>query len=109
MESWLVGEAEEQARRREINRLAYSGQAEPGDLCAYRCECGDASCTETIRLTGVEYTFGRAGSTRFMVARDHENPEVERLVSENAYWAVIETLPGEPSRVARATYYPELG
>jgi hypothetical protein len=31
---------------------------------------------------------------------DHEDPQVERLISENARFAIVETLPGTASRIA---------
>ena len=48
----------------------------------YVCECGDATCVERIRLTRQEYEAVRDYSTRFAIAVDHENPEIDQLVTE---------------------------
>ena len=47
------------------------------------CECGDAACSEPILLTMLEYAV-RVHGRRFAVALDHEDPEVERVVAEEA-------------------------
>ena len=46
------------------------------------CECSDAACRSRIHLTRLEYEAVRGYPTRFAIATDHENPEVDQLVSE---------------------------
>ena len=50
-----------------------------------------------------EYEAVRAHARRYLVALDHENPEIERVVSQNAHFAVVETFVGEASRIAEET------
>lgn len=66
----------------------------------FHCECDDPACVETVSLTEREYEFVRASPTRFLIMADHENPQVEHLVAENARFAIVETLPGASSRIA---------
>ena len=46
------------------------------------CECSDPACRSRIHLTRLEYEAVRGYPTRFAIATDHENPEVDQLVSE---------------------------
>ena len=41
--------------------------------------------------------------TRGDVALDHENPEVDQLVSEGGRFTVVEKIAGTPARIARET------
>ena len=69
----------------------------------YVCECGDATCVERIRLTRPEYEAVRAYSTRFAIAIDHENPEIDQLVAEGGGYSVVQKIAGRPARIARQT------
>lgn len=70
----------------------------------FRCECGDAGCVDSIELTRSEYESVRGYATRFAVAPNHENPESDRVVSENVRYAVIEKLAGQTSGHAHRSY-----
>jgi hypothetical protein len=69
----------------------------------FDCECDDAACRDTVSLTKREYESVRASPTRFLIMTDHEDPQVEHLIAENARFAVVETLPGTMSRIALRT------
>jgi hypothetical protein len=69
-------------------------------LDAYLCECSDRRCSEPIQLTRAEYEDVRAVGIRFALALDHENPEIDRLLSENDRFAVVEKVLGAPARIA---------
>jgi hypothetical protein len=69
----------------------------------YVCECGDASCVERIRLTRPEYEAVRDYPTRFAIAADHENPEIDQLVTECGRYSVVQKIAGRPARIARQT------
>ncbi|MCA1697507.1 MAG: hypothetical protein LC790_00800, partial [Actinobacteria bacterium] len=58
-------------------------------------------CTCAIALTLAEYESVRAYATRFVVARNHENPESERVVDENTRFAVVEQVTGDEVKHAR--------
>lgn len=67
----------------------------------FLCECGDPQCTSLITLTLDEYESARAFPARFVVARNHENPEDDRVVCENGRFAIVELVTGELSKLAR--------
>jgi hypothetical protein len=66
----------------------------------YRCECSDGLCAVVISLSRVEYEAVRADGLRFIIATDHENPELDLLISEHGRYSVVAKLPGEPARIA---------
>jgi len=70
---------------------------------AYLCECGDARCSDPIRLTRSEYEGIRSEPTRFALALNHENPEIDSVITENERFATIEKSFGMASRIARAS------
>jgi len=45
----------------------------------------------------------REYASRFAVALDHENPEMESIVEQNERFAVVETYAGASSQIARET------
>ena len=84
---------------REVNErikdlTLYDGEAE------FLCECGDESCTRPIPMTLAEYQEVRADGTHFVVTPGHEAPDLERVISTNERFAVVEKLPGLPSDLA---------
>jgi hypothetical protein len=69
----------------------------------FLCECGDAGCSAPIRLTRSEYEGHPEESTRFALARNHENPEIDTVIAENERFTTIERSFGGPSRIPRAS------
>jgi hypothetical protein len=69
----------------------------------YLCECSDKGCTEAIHLTRSEYEAIRAEPRRFAIALNHENPEIDRVMSENVRFATVEKFFGIGAMIARAT------
>jgi len=59
---------------------------------AYICECGDPDCSDNITMTRVEYEAVRADGSLFVVAIDHEDPEIERVLLENGRFAVVKKM-----------------
>ena len=59
---------------------------------AYVCECGDPQCSDNISLTRVEYEAVRSEGSHFVVAIDHENPEMERIIVENKRFTVVQKM-----------------
>jgi hypothetical protein len=106
---WKDREATNQTIFREMNEWTREeGDAGAGDgsersMDTYLCECGDERCTAPIRLTRVEYEAVRAYPTRFALAPNHENPEIDSLIVENERFATIEKSFGEAARIARST------
>jgi hypothetical protein len=102
---WREQEAVNETVFREMNEWtledndARLGLDRPID--AYLCECSDRLCSDPIRLTRAEYEGIRSVGVRFAIAVDHENPEIDRLLSENERFAVVEKFYGAPARIAR--------
>lgn len=99
--SWRALESAKQASRREQNESTARARGPSGDGASFRCECGDDGCSCAITLTLTEYEAVRGDATHFVVARHHENPESERVIEENDRFAVVETVTGEATKLAR--------
>jgi hypothetical protein len=103
MTSWRLQEAAKQARSRDLNesvaKLSARRDSEKGREM-FSCECGDPGCNGHVCLSMAEYEAVRAYPVRFLVVANHENPEVERVVTEGSRYSVIETLAGEASKTA---------
>ena len=53
-----------------------------------------------MSLARAEYEAVRADGLRFIIAVDHENPELDVLVAAHERYSVVTKLPGEPARIA---------
>jgi hypothetical protein len=56
----------------------------------YVCECADAACTATIRLTQAEYREVRGDPNRYVVVPGHQVAGLERVVSSEPDHLVVE-------------------
>jgi hypothetical protein len=56
-----------------------------------------------VSLIRPEYEAMRAVSVRFAIALDHENPEIDRVVSEDQRFATVDKFYGFGARIARAS------
>jgi hypothetical protein len=56
----------------------------------FLCECDDPDCHEPVNVTRSEYESVRAGPTHFVVLPGHEDGGVERLVSTDERFLVVE-------------------
>lgn len=54
-----------------------------GDTSEFACECSNTDCIETVELTLAAYERIRSNSTWFVVKRDHDIPQIERVVSQD--------------------------
>ena len=66
----------------------------------FLCECADLSCIQPLQLSVGEYEAIRSSPVRFVVAPDHKNPALERIVQENDRFSVVEKI-GEEAATAR--------
>lgn len=73
------------------------------DNAEFLCECGSEICAEPIRLLLTDYEAVRADPRRFAIVPGHDIPDVERVVEEHEHYAVVEKLPGIPTKVATET------
>jgi hypothetical protein len=106
MSDWLDEEVRNEvlARSERVDRGRARSNGDAAAAEVYLCECGDGDCSQRILLTRPEYEAVRGYSTRFALARDHENPVVDQLVSEGGRYTVVEKMAGRPARIARETY-----
>lgn len=72
-----------------------------GEVTAFVCECGDGGCTKPIEMTKPEYESVRSNSTHFALALDHQNPEMENVVTEFARYVVVQKVDSFAVRLAR--------
>jgi hypothetical protein len=65
------------------------------------CECGSVDCMEKIRVPLEHYEGVRATPERFLIAPDHDIPEVEDVIDRpGPYWVVEKHE--EEAQIARA-------
>jgi hypothetical protein len=95
MKNWRVLEVENEIRRRVrnewIEQTSDRFDADQTDA-TYVCECGDANCAESVSLTRAEYEAVRLDGSCFVVAVDHENPEIERVTLENGRFTIVQKM-----------------
>jgi hypothetical protein len=106
MVSWREREARTEARSRDRNEWIEAASDSFGAHApteTFVCECGDPDCARTIELSRAEYEAVRSTSNRFAIAPDHENPEMEVVVSEGSRFAVVDKIHGWGLRIARAS------
>jgi hypothetical protein len=56
----------------------------------YVCECADAGCSATIRLTHDQYTRAREDEKRYVVVPGHEVAGLERVVESHDSYLLVE-------------------
>jgi len=106
----MTGRAEEAVRNEVSSRdrnewIDRTREAVPSPTVElYVCECGEGNCSSRLRMTRGEYLAVRSYPTRFMIAVDHEDPEVDQVVSEGGRYSVVQKIAGLPARIARETY-----
>ena len=83
---------------RQVNeRINEVTRGEPAD---YHCECGEATCTETIPKAVADYEDTRTEPTHFAVLPGHEIPDLEDVVKRNAGFLVVCKEAGAPAEHA---------
>jgi hypothetical protein len=70
-----------------------------GQLLYFYCECSDIGCKARVRLTLQEYEEIHKLRDHFVVAPEHEQLEIERVVMRNdPEYNVVEKLSTKPLR-----------
>lgn len=64
------------------------------------CECGDATCTQQVKLELREYEAVRTNGRRFFTLPGHEARDVEHVVERHDRYQVVEKDEGPPGRLA---------
>jgi hypothetical protein len=78
---------------RDVNeRIAESADRFGADKTEFVCECADPNCTDRVPATLAEYERVRAKPTTFLLAPGHDQPDIERVVSERRRFHVVEKV-----------------
>lgn len=97
MKNWRTLEVENEILRRArnewIERASDSFDADDREE-TYVCECGDLTCSENVSLTRAEYEVVRSDGGHFVVAVDHENPEIEFVTFESDRFTIVQKMMG---------------
>jgi hypothetical protein len=81
MDERQVRIAQTEALFRDVNeRIAESAERFNARDAEFVCECADPTCAERVPATLDQYEEVRADGTHFLLAPDHELPELERVV-----------------------------
>jgi hypothetical protein len=64
--------------------------ASEGGARDYVCECADAACTATIRLTHAEYRTVRSDPNRYVIVPGHEVAGLEHVVDRQPGHLLVE-------------------
>lgn len=97
--------ARNEALFRGVNERVREVRGDPGDpleRIRFVCECGREDCVEEVELTVVEYEAVRSVASQFVVKPGHEFAEVERVLTENDRYSVVEKHE-EEALIARQT------
>jgi hypothetical protein len=90
--------ARNEALFREVNeRLKYLAEVNEridyfaeGATNEFVCECSNTECISTVELTVAEYERVRSNHTWFVIKPDHDVARIERVVSRDDGFAVVE-------------------
>jgi transcription initiation factor TFIID subunit TAF12 len=78
---------------RDVNeRIAETAEGFDANRTDFVCECADPNCTERMHVTLAEYESVRKQSTTFLLAPGHDEPEIERVVSNQGRFQVVEKV-----------------
>jgi hypothetical protein len=58
----------------------------------FLCECYEASCTESIRLSLSDYREARGEGVAFILLPGHDDPQVERIVAQGDGYVLVEKV-----------------
>jgi hypothetical protein len=67
------------------------------------CECGDATCTQQVRMTYADYERVRDDPRLFAIHPGHEAPGVEDVVERQDGFDVVRKREGVPAQIAEST------
>lgn len=102
MDDWRARQVRTEMDSRDRNEWIEGANDRYGtivELVQFACECSATGCESVIRLTRAEYEGVRRNGSHFVVARDHENPEIDTLLAESARYSTVSKL-GEGARMA---------
>jgi hypothetical protein len=66
------------------------------------CECDRVDCTERLGIAASVYRAAREDARDFIVAPDHDDPEVETVIKRTQDYWIVRKHEGEPAEIATA-------
>ena len=72
----------------DIEASVHRGRAE-ADLAGFVCECGNADCDQTVRMTLADFERVRADSQLFFVVPGHQIAAAESVVEKSDGYFVV--------------------
>jgi len=86
--------AKNQVLFREVNeRIAELAEERSEDSAGlFVCECSHVACAGVLDVSPGEYEAVRANGSHFLITPGHELEGIERVVEQNARFAVVEKL-----------------
>jgi hypothetical protein len=79
---------------REVNARIEEGakQHNISGTLPFHCECGRASCVETLEIPAGHYEAIMRERYRFVVLPGHEEPAIERITKTTPHYLVVEKV-----------------
>ena len=88
---------------REVNEaIAATAARFAAEETDFVCECADPECADRITMELEDYDEVRAEATQFLLAPDHGEREIERVVERTEEFDVVEKVAPIAAAVARA-------
>ena len=82
---------ERSAYTQDVNDWLQASSPEPGEGIEFLCECGESSCQATVTVTRDQYLAARESPDQLLVASDHHDAAVQRVV--HAWGALLVVAP----------------
>jgi hypothetical protein len=87
---------------REVNEaIADTAARFEADEADFICECADPQCAHRVSAELEEYEEVRSEPTHFLLATNHHEPEIERVVERTGEFDVVEKVSPLMARIAR--------
>jgi hypothetical protein len=78
---------------RDVNeRIAETAERFADEKAQFVCECADPNCAERVPATLAEYESVRSKPTTFLLAPGHDEPGIERVVSDRGRFHIVEKV-----------------
>ena len=87
---------------REVNEaIAETAARFEADEADFICECADPQCAHRVSADLEQYEEVRSDGTHFLLAPDHHEPNVERIVERTGELEVVEKVAPLMRRIVR--------
>ena len=91
----------------ELQRIAKEDDQEAlvrqyDDVLQFYCECSDKNCLERVRLQPSRYVKIHKNRSQFVIVCGHDTKSIERVVSEEADFCIVEKFFVPPVPVGTA-------